>query len=147
MCIRDSSPVVDDIADEEAEPFVPVAVTFFADGDGDGFGDAASSRDEFTSVADGVVVQPLAPVGFVSDSSDCDDSDRGVNPGVAVDGVVPDGVDNNCDGSVDEDYVPVAEPPVVEPPVVEAAPAETPCLLYTSPSPRDLSTSRMPSSA
>ena len=26
-------------------------------------------------------------------------------------------------------------------------PADTPCLLYTSPSPRDLSTSRMPSSA
>ena len=46
---------------------------------------------------------------------------------------------------------------VEEAPATEAAPAaavseedegrQNPCLLYTSPSPRDLSTSRMPSSA
>ena len=42
------------------------------------------------------------------------------------------------------------EPEVKEPPsyqVVLINDDYTPCLLYTSPSPRDLSTSRMPSSA
>ena len=38
------------------------------------------------------------------------------------------------------------EPTIEEPPEPRTGPSE-PCLLYTSPSPRDLSTSRMPSSA
>ena len=44
----------------------------------------------------------------------------------------------------EEEYEPV-KPPVEQP--EEPNEPDKPCLLYTSPSPRDLSTSRMPSSA
>ena len=61
---------------------------FYADTDGDGFGDPNSS----TSACE-------APNGFVSDNTDCDDTDPDVNPGAEE---VCDGVDNNCDGNIDE---------------------------------------------
>jgi hypothetical protein len=65
------------------------AVTFFADSDGDGYGDTANT-----------VATCEAPSGYVEDSTDCDDQAFGSNPGADE---VCDEVDNNCDGTVDED--------------------------------------------
>ena len=77
--------------------------------------------------------------GFAPDSeggTDCDDSEEFIYPGSTE--VAADGIDQDCDG-------------------FESCPTDfdgdgfegllNVCLLYTSPSPRDLSTSRMPSSA
>ncbi len=64
----------------------PCTDVFYADADGDGFGDAQSS-----------VVDCSAPAGFVSDDTDCDDTDAAVNPGQAE--IQGDGVDNDCDPS------------------------------------------------
>ncbi len=61
---------------------------WFADGDGDGYGGGAA------------VQACSAPTGHVSDGSDCDDGDDGVNPGAAE---LCDGVDNDCNGDVDDD--------------------------------------------
>ncbi len=62
---------------------------YFQDADGDGYGDAAS-----------VIAACSAPAGYVSDNTDCNDSDTAINPGANE--ICNDGLDNNCDGYVDE---------------------------------------------
>ncbi len=62
--------------------------TFFADTDSDGFGDPNNSTQSCS-----------APPGFVADNTDCNDADGSINPGAPE---ICDGVDNNCDGNIDE---------------------------------------------
>ncbi len=66
-----------------------VQTTFYADTDGDGFGDPA-----VTTMA------CSAPTGYVSDNADCDDSDANVNP-LATE--TCNGIDDDCDGLTDTD--------------------------------------------
>ena len=75
----------DGIIDEDALDALP----WYADADADGFGDPASSSSSCT-----------APAGFVADNTDCDDSSAADYPGAPEN---CDGLDNNCDGQVDED--------------------------------------------
>jgi hypothetical protein len=63
--------------------------TYYADADGDTYGDAAST----VTTCDG------APEGYVSDATDCNDADGAVNPGATE---VCNGIDDNCDGNIDE---------------------------------------------
>jgi uncharacterized protein YegL len=63
--------------------------TFYADADGDGYGDL-----------DAEVTACDAPDGYVDDASDCDDDVPTTYPGASES---CDGVDNDCDGEVDED--------------------------------------------
>ncbi|UKM64066.1 T9SS type A sorting domain-containing protein [Flavobacteriaceae bacterium GSB9] len=65
-----------------------VTNTYYADSDGDGFGDAGSS-----------ILACSAPNGYVSDNTDCDDTEADAYPGNLE---VCDGIDNDCDGQVDE---------------------------------------------
>jgi hypothetical protein len=65
--------------------------TWYLDADGDGYGDATTT----TSAC-------AAPGGYVADATDCDDTDAATNPAAAE---VCDAVDNDCDGSTDEDGV------------------------------------------
>ena len=60
--------------------------TWYADTDGDGYGDASSSTDACT-----------APTGYVTDATDCDDTDNTVYPTATE--TTGDGVDSDCDGS------------------------------------------------
>jgi hypothetical protein len=80
---------VDQGCDGLADQPVPAsAPTWFADGDGDGFGNPR------------VAVQACAaPSGFVADATDCDDGDGAVRPGGTE---VCNGADDDCDGRVDE---------------------------------------------
>lgn len=61
-------------------------VTWYADGDSDGYGDAATTANACT-----------APFGYVASSSDCDDGDAAINPGASD--IAGDRVDSDCDGS------------------------------------------------
>jgi hypothetical protein len=64
------------------------AATWYADDDGDTWGDATDS----TTACD-------APAGYVADATDCDDTAAGVNPGEVE---LCNGIDDDCDGDVDE---------------------------------------------
>ncbi len=68
-----------------------VQLTFFADVDGDSYGNASDA-----------VIACLPPLGFVSDSTDCNDSistGMGINPAATE---LCNGMDENCNGSIDE---------------------------------------------
>ena len=77
----------DNDCDGEVDNDASDAQTWFADGDGDRFG-----RDETA------VTTCARPEGFVTDGGDCDDALVNVNPGSNE---VCDGLDNDCDGTVD----------------------------------------------
>jgi hypothetical protein len=73
-------------------------ITWYADADGDGFGDAD------------VAVQACEqPEGYVENSDDCDDGDADRNPGAVE---VCNGLDDDCDSLVDEGDV--CEPPALD---------------------------------
>ncbi len=71
-----------DIDDDDAS--ISGQSTFYADDDGDGFGDAGSTA-----------LTCEQPSGYTSDAADCDDSNADINPD--ADEVCNDGLDNNCD--------------------------------------------------
>ncbi|MGB4928603.1 MAG: putative metal-binding motif-containing protein, partial [Chitinophagales bacterium] len=65
-----------------------VQTTYYADADGDTYGDAGS-----TTMACSM------PEGYVEDATDCNDVDAAINPAATE---VCNGVDDNCDGNIDE---------------------------------------------
>jgi large repetitive protein len=67
-----------------------VSTTYYADYDGDGYGDVTDTRDACGT----------APSGFTTDSDDCDDTNADINP--AADEIC-DEIDNNCSGDIDLD--------------------------------------------
>jgi len=76
----------DGVVDEDT---VDAATNWYADADGDGYGDDGD-----------LVVQCTQPSGYVLDDSDCNDSDSSAYPGSVE---YCDGADNDCDGEVDEE--------------------------------------------
>jgi hypothetical protein len=66
-----------------------IAATWFADSDGDGFGNAASSIQACGN-----------PAGYVSNNTDCNDNSSTAYPGAPE--ICGNGADDDCDGQVDE---------------------------------------------
>ncbi len=73
------------------EGFSATPMTWYADDDGDGFGDPDDSMTDCST---------SAPSGYADDDTDCDDSDSSVNPGADE---YCDSIDNDCDDETDED--------------------------------------------
>lgn len=73
---------------DNADPDVTGQITFYADTDGDGYGNAGNS-----------ILSCFAPSGYVSNDTDCDDTNAAVNPGAME---ICNGLDDDCDGQTDE---------------------------------------------
>jgi hypothetical protein len=69
-----------------------VKTTFYQDSDGDGYGNASVSTSACSK-----------PTGYVTDSTDCDDAKATVHPGATE---ACNGVDDNCNGTIDEGAAP-----------------------------------------
>jgi hypothetical protein len=74
---------------DEITIIVNPLLTWYADADGDGFGNANGT----TQACD-------QPAGFVADNSDCNDNSNTTYPGAEE--ICFDQIDNNCNGTVDE---------------------------------------------
>jgi hypothetical protein len=61
---------------------------YFADNDADEFGDAAA-----------LISTCVQPQGYVTNSTDCDDTNANINPG--AEDIAGNGIDENCDGQID----------------------------------------------
>ena len=85
---------LDNDCDGEADE--GATLDYFLDADGDGFG-----------AGEALVVDcgGSVPSGHVLQDGDCDDSDPSVSPAGSELGQGCDGIDNNCDGQVDEGFV------------------------------------------
>ena len=66
---------------------------YFEDADADGYGDQAAVAISSCQVL----------TGYSLSNTDCDDADAAVNPGAVE---IEDGLDNDCDGDVDEGFEP-----------------------------------------
>ncbi|MFT5685762.1 MAG: hypothetical protein ACI8RZ_006716, partial [Myxococcota bacterium] len=80
---------IDDDCDGDVDSDAIDRSTWYADADTDTYGDAASTTLDCDQ-----------PAGFVADDDDCDDLDAAVNPAATE---VCNEIDDNCDGSIDED--------------------------------------------
>jgi hypothetical protein len=80
---------IDDDCDGTIDDGTGGSTTYYADTDGDGYGDATSTT---TSCS--------APEGYVTDATDCDDADVTSHPGASE--VSYDAADNDCDGYQDD---------------------------------------------
>jgi hypothetical protein len=77
----------DDLIDDD-DPSCTGQPTWYQDNDDDGYGNPAETLQACTQ-----------PQGYVTDNTDCDDNNPDIHPGAIE---VIDGVDNNCNGLVDE---------------------------------------------
>ena len=94
---------ISDISGDKSEPsfgagdywvvklFCESPLPYYADADGDGYGDLDVS-----------LLACALPTGYVENDQDCDDGNILINPDAIE---ICDGIDNNCDGNIDEGIV------------------------------------------
>lgn len=73
----------------EAAPAPTPLLSWYLDADGDGHGDRQTTL---------TAIDP--PSGYVTSRDDCNDHDPAIHPGASE--IAADGVDNNCNGKIDE---------------------------------------------
>jgi len=92
-CVQPNGYVTNNTDCNDNNALANVVTTWYADTDGDGYGNAATSMQNCGQ-----------PAGYVANSTDCNDASAAVNPGATE---VYNGIDDNCNNSVDEGFTPV----------------------------------------
>jgi len=69
---------------------ITVSTVYYADADNDGYGNSAVTLNSCTG----------APAGYVAIAGDCNDNNANINPSATE--VCDNGIDDNCNGSIDE---------------------------------------------
>ncbi len=82
---------IDNNCDGQIDEGCSVSYTYYFDGDGDGYG---KTNSPITST------NPTPPAGYAKLGGDCNDGNATVHPGATE--ICGDGIDNNCDGQIDE---------------------------------------------
>jgi uncharacterized protein (TIGR03382 family) len=80
---NDCDTLIDDL-----DPGIAGQGLWYHDTDADNYGDLNSTTYECSQ-----------PAGYVANNTDCDDNDQTINPAATE---ICDGIDNNCDGNIDE---------------------------------------------
>ncbi|MCD6549828.1 right-handed parallel beta-helix repeat-containing protein [Candidatus Micrarchaeota archaeon] len=93
---------LDNDCDDEIDEGLPT-YTYYADTDGDGYGDPGSPYETCSTTP---------PDGYVDDNTDCNDTNADIHPDAVE--VCDDGVDNDCDGNVDCEDDDCSSDPVCE---------------------------------
>lgn len=99
---------VDDDCDQATDEGLSF-ITYYADADGDTYGNASITA----------ITCNGAPSGYVSNNSDCNDISSTINPGVIE---TCNGIDDNCDGNTDEGCGGCGAPGPINGPVELCAP-------------------------
>src|SRR5206468_3108229 len=71
---------------------VHASVQYYVDADHDGYGSTTTA----------MLCSSTAPVGYSTNNTDCKDANAAVHPGATE---ICDGIDNNCNGTIDEGCV------------------------------------------
>jgi hypothetical protein len=74
---------------DDADPDAASRTAWYPDADRDAFGDAGAVP----------ILSCMPQPGFVADHSDCDDNDPAIHPGAVE---ICDGIDNDCNGAIDD---------------------------------------------
>jgi hypothetical protein len=88
-CFQPTDYVLDNLDCDDTDTNINPDTVWYADSDGDGYGDINNT-----------LTQCLQPTGYVANNTDCDDSEVNNYPGNTE---VCDGIDNDCDGMIDEE--------------------------------------------
>jgi hypothetical protein len=82
---------IDDNCNGSIDEGCPAGTTYYRDADGDTYGNPANTTTSTTQ-----------PAGYVTNNTDCNDANSAVHPGATE---VCNGIDDNCDGRIDEGCV------------------------------------------
>lgn len=94
--------IPDNNIDEDCDASSSKDYTFYADVDGDGYGDSSNSLVASCPAPCNNENEMTIPNGYVFNSLDCNDSDANMHPFATEN--TTDGIDNNCNGNTDIVY-------------------------------------------
>lgn len=108
-CTSPTGYVANNLDCDDTDGSIGQPVTYYLDADNDTYGNASVTTTSCSS----------APTGYVAPAGDCDDTNAAINPAAAE---ICNGIDDNCDGTVDNGVPAPQAPGAVSGPTTSCAP-------------------------